>query len=97
MVSIADATLASPQPFLVDYVARTATGFNRRRDACFPATPAAELTGEVKEGFNRRRDACFPATPRLVLDVQPHTIVSIADATLASPQHPELSTVHCIS
>ncbi len=39
--------------------------FNRRRDACFPATEKAEqMARQMLAGFNRRRDACFPATPR---------------------------------
>src|SRR5579875_1811398 len=38
-VSIADATLASPQRlFAVFSVLFDVVGFNRRRDACFPAT-----------------------------------------------------------
>ncbi len=39
-VSIADATLASPQPSTVPLARVSLTSFNRRRDACFPATSA---------------------------------------------------------
>ncbi len=86
-------------------------GFNRRRDACFTATPGRDDRGGVCSiRFNRRRDACFPATPsarpcwRCPDGFQSQTRrllprnrswgealwlarkVSIADATLASPQ-----------
>src|SRR5579884_3268690 len=37
-VSIADATLASPQRHNTGHELRELVGFNRRRDACFPAT-----------------------------------------------------------
>ncbi len=37
-VSIADATLASPQQYLRREGRIIRIGFNRRRDACFPAT-----------------------------------------------------------
>ncbi|SRR5579883_956934 len=36
--------------------------FNRRRDACFLATPCHEDGESVEQRFNRRRDACFLAT-----------------------------------
>ncbi len=93
-------------------------GFNRRRDACFPATPEVgamrhrgewEFQSQTRRllprnlssssgksasmvCFNRRRDACFPATMHKERDEQA-IIVSIADATLASPQH----GAHCFS
>ncbi len=135
-VSIADATLASPQPSVTDGDLGDDLSFNRRRDACFPATCGGvgeEATSAVsiadatlaspqhrktakkeklRERFNRRRDACFPATlrncmkamgpkmfqsqTRRLLPRNPHNDgkaqveqqrVSIADATLASPQH----------
>src|SRR5579875_3603963 len=38
LVSIADATLASPQLLEIIVVVIEPRGFNRRRDACFPAT-----------------------------------------------------------
>src|SRR5579884_4268271 len=60
-------------------------GFNRRRDACFPATLDLLRLARIFSGFNRRRDACFPATER-VQRVAVTGYVSIADATLASPQ-----------
>ncbi len=61
-VSIADATLASPQLSIGGENVQGCPGFNRRRDACFPATcrPQRHLAGHSR--FNRRRDACFPAT-----------------------------------
>ncbi len=37
-VSIADATLASPQRRSMPSAVRPSMSFNRRRDACFPAT-----------------------------------------------------------
>src|SRR5579884_3464437 len=37
-VSIADATLASPQPVVTKPLDTITDSFNRRRDACFPAT-----------------------------------------------------------
>src|SRR5579884_245731 len=61
--------------------------FNRRRDACFPATKSGSgccATG--RRCFNRRRDACFPATCMALDSPLPWSHVSIADATLASPQ-----------
>ncbi len=37
--------------------------FNRRRDACFPATQQYHVAFVAEYlRFNRRRDACFPAT-----------------------------------
>src|SRR5579885_324247 len=61
-VSIADATLASPQPCWMSGLASLTQSFNRRRDACFPATMRQPARNRVSACFNRRRDACFPAT-----------------------------------
>src|SRR5579884_2905275 len=60
--------------------------FNRRRDACFPATFHLLYPLILIGGFNRRRDACFPATKMAQVEGILHAAVSIADATLASPQ-----------
>src|SRR5579884_3513709 len=60
--------------------------FNRRRDACFPATFHLLYPLILIGGFNRRRDACFPATKMAQVEGILHAVVSIADATLASPQ-----------
>src|SRR5579884_3188921 len=60
--------------------------FNRRRDACFPATYTVALPPNPLLCFNRRRDACFPATVGKHTPLPENCIVSIADATLASPQ-----------
>ncbi len=85
-VSIADATLASPQHGTwATGLEATISGFNRRRDACFPATRNEIVADAYKYGFNRRRDACFPATHFSDCVDRPRQ-VSIADATLASPQ-----------
>src|SRR5579884_399360 len=113
--------------------------FNRRRDACFPATSGGCTSASQYAGFqsqtrrllprnsrpfalsayflwfqsqtrrllprnrasaegggnrlrfNRRRDACFPATSFWVTSPVNIYGVSIADATLASPQHPQAS------
>src|SRR5579883_1502121 len=72
-VSIADATLASPQPTSLPTMHISLESFNRRRDACFPATPASPAPGVATANcFNRRRDACFPATiiPYTTLEVR---------------------------
>src|SRR5579885_2623901 len=58
-VSIADATLASPQRFPLLRRCRRAGSFNRRRDACFPATWTIDGHVLLPLRFNRRRDACF--------------------------------------
>ncbi len=42
--------------------ATVARSFNRRRDACFLATPMRYAGAHRVRGFNRRRDACFLAT-----------------------------------
>ncbi len=60
--------------------------FNRRRDACFPATSPGEQYRSSRRSFNRRRDACFPATNSPNRQKPLLYLVSIADATLASPQ-----------
>src|SRR5579884_1449219 len=64
-VSIADATLASPQHGKCFTVKGVDVRFNRRRDACFPATGCYPLGVARPVSFNRRRDACFPATANL--------------------------------
>ncbi len=84
-VSIADATLASPQRTISSWNGVMVQSFNRRRDACFPATKRFIPLSCQFLGFNRRRDACFPATCRLACRRRSF-VVSIADATLASPQ-----------
>src|SRR5579875_3714069 len=61
-VSIADATLASPQLSSATPTGGSTVSFNRRRDACFPATRRRASFELPTQGFNRRRDACFPAT-----------------------------------
>src|SRR5579884_1303744 len=67
--------------------------FNRRRDACFPATwEALAVSMESVSCFNRRRDACFPATQAHRMPDQ-GLLVSIADATLASPQRKLISNL----
>src|SRR5579884_372910 len=81
MVSIADATLASPQQHGKSPLHLACTSFNRRRDACFPATHHNRLVARLKESFNRRRDACFPATREMQEQSSPEATVSIADAT----------------
>src|SRR5579883_1221419 len=64
--------------------------FNRRRDACLPATTKYRVRVElVRQGFNRRRDACLPATRDAMQYASNPFRVSIADATLASPQLPD--------
>src|SRR5579884_181173 len=45
-----------------------------------------KLPFSVPGGFNRRRDACFPATSEHGARPAASGTVSIADATLASPQ-----------
>ncbi len=133
-VSIADATLASPQHGERAAIAVSERCFNRRRDACFPATTGGRPATRAWLRFNRRRDACFPATSTSLRPTTPfacfnrrrdacfpatpqqrsrpasgewfqsqtrrllprnstekvlciwHVLVSIADATLASPQ-----------
>src|SRR5579884_2673095 len=48
----------------------------------------ARLTSALVTRFNRRRDACFPATRIQRRAIASTNMVSIADATLASPQRP---------
>ncbi len=61
-VSIADATLASSQLCVAMKSLCWMNGFNRRRDACFLATPPPFPCECACSCFNRRRDACFLAT-----------------------------------
>src|SRR5579875_22140 len=92
-VSIADATLASPQLPEAPSMSKAFVCFNRRRDACFPATRVGyRVPFRVSQGFNRRRDACFPATRWVRSQRCRYYHVSIADATLASPQRHSLHT-----
>ncbi len=110
-VSIADATLASPQPSHWKRLTRGLMGFQSQTRRLLPRNPNQNV-GLRPTGcsFNRRRDACFPATISHVLYLHwqgmfqsqtrrllPRNLigellelssgkVSIADATLASPQ-----------
>src|SRR5579884_237635 len=68
-VSIADATLASPQQIVDGTSTIGQPRFNRRRDACFPATWSLVHLLNFLVRFNRRRDACFPATCGRLSDV----------------------------
>src|SRR5579883_3273887 len=61
--------------------------FNRRRDACLPATfQTTHISNVSQVSFNRRRDACLPATWTIPPYAAPLSVVSIPAATLASPQ-----------
>ncbi len=91
-VSIADATLASPQRQVGRGNRREDSCFNRRRDACFPATAMTWPPSVPMTSFNRRRDACFPATSQISGHGKREENVSIADATLASPQRTAWAT-----
>src|SRR5579884_3446357 len=86
-VSIADATLASPQPESKEEPSPPQTLFQSQPRRLLPRN--AELLVEELDcltGFNRRRDACFPATGDIIAGLHGRKCVSIADATLASPQ-----------
>src|SRR5579875_1908131 len=86
-VSIADATLASPQRRSAPR-RYSAAGqcFNRRRDACFPATMWAQDVRCLNTEFQSQTRRLLPRNlGPLNRRSIPHR-VSIADATLASPQ-----------
>ncbi len=85
-VSIADATLASPQhrnprPMHCTY------SFNRRRDACFPATRRAWRRRCSSPTFQSQTRRLLPRNFHRECGKLRGGGVSIADATLASPQH----------
>jgi len=85
-VSIADATLASPQRLSRHHRWIVLDGFNRRRDACFPATPT--ICYELLSGspFQSQTRRLLPRNISLSQSSLSRWFVSIADATLASPQ-----------
>src|SRR5579884_3939934 len=85
-VSIADATLASPQQ-RSSIVVSVGMMFQSQTRRLLPRNMILSLLSYAGiDGFNRRRDACFPATRAVHIASFPAIAVSIADATLASPQ-----------
>src|SRR5579875_810360 len=112
-VSIADATLASPQLEIASLTIEAMDCFNRRRDACFPATKNLSLpvnplvsfqsqtrrllprnfvnghAGTLQVMCQSQTRRLLPRTPYQPPRSRSSSLVSIADATLASPQHPE--------
>src|SRR5579885_940435 len=110
IVSIADATIASPQPlqcaagrfdmplfqsqtrrllprnsFILESPSGSFLGFQSQTRRLLPRNFAASHQEARLLCFNRRRDDCFPATS-VGGGTQESDYVSIADATIASPQ-----------
>src|SRR5579884_1103784 len=85
-VSIADATHASPQRHGATLCCSNLSSFNRRRDACFPAT--SFLTHAMRKAslFQSQTRRLLPRNFPVKWRVRIYPCVSIADATLASPQ-----------
>ncbi|SRR5579884_11966 len=85
-VSIADATLASPQRRPNGQAPPMTSRFQSQTRRLLPRNVQDFATADWHYlRFNRRRDACFPAT-QAGRAARPAAYVSIADATLASPQ-----------
>src|SRR5579883_2135617 len=85
-VSIADATLASPQRKAGGELAIDAGCFNRRRDACFPATLNIRIGETGNDKFQSQTRRLLPRNSMSLPPAELDWLVSIADATLASPQ-----------
>ncbi len=86
-VSIADATLASPQRERESRCIPVRESFNRRRDACFPATVASTASiGRFAVVSIADATLASPQPSSSPSFAQWQQDVSIADATLASPQ-----------
>src|SRR5579875_756139 len=92
-VSIADATLASPQHGGPGEGAAHHLRFNRRRDACFPATSTGNVENCAEEEFQSQTRRLLPRNTRTRSGIENKQTVSIADATLASPQLPIFPTI----
>src|SRR5579885_2087159 len=61
-------------------------GFNRRRDACFLATGDIEALTKIMHAFQSQTRRLLPRNLGSPLQTKQETVVSIADATLASSQ-----------
>src|SRR5579885_3095300 len=61
-------------------------GFNRRRDSCFLATGDSEALTKIMHAFQSQTRRLLPRNLGSPLQTEQETVVSIADATLASSQ-----------
>src|SRR5579875_1180625 len=69
-VSIADATLASPQQRSSTFGIAVIPGFNRRRDACFPATRAPLMTPIAAPMFQSQTRRLLPRNAGMMYSIQ---------------------------